>query len=211
MSWNNRLFGASFSCLLRVHGALQHPRSQQNHQSPSIAFKDLHSVSNLRCMAGFVFDANRLQHHLSSFKLRITWPWLKFRCFSATLHSFYTQLTLFFTIRPHAHEVQTAMTMTGQVTTSTHQNGSSGRSNRGSRPLVCFFSIPIFYLLTFFIYLHLELPQWRWMASPPGQHIKMAATAAVTMAAVGARDVDASGKSILLFFAQLTFVSFVYN
>ena len=47
------------------------------------------------------------------------------------------------------------------------------------------------------------------MARPPHQHIEMAATAAVTMAAVGARDVDASGKSILLFFAQLTFVSFL--
>ena len=79
--------------------------------------------------------------------------------------------------------------MNGQAITSTHQNGSNS-SNRGSRlsPWVCFLSILIFYLLSFFKNLHLELPQ---MARPPCQHVEMAAMTAATMAAVVAQDADA--------------------
>ena len=123
----------------------------------------------------------------------------------------FSWLTFFFTIRLHAqstnhdddewpcHHLNTPKWQQWQ-----QQQGLE--TQHISSPWVCFLSIPIFYLLTFFLFT-LELTQWQRIARPPRQHIEMAVTAAATMAAVGAWDADTSGKFIL-FFAQLTFVSF---
>ena len=98
---------------------------------------------------------------------------------------------------------------TTRTTKGNHRHHGHNGQGKGGR--VCFFSTPIFHLLTY--YLHLELPQWRRTARPPPQHIGMAATAAATaaMAAVGAWDMSASrspGKFILFYFARLTFLFF---